>query len=91
LYYSNYQQVQTLAYEGHEMATETISLQTGLQDKGFEEWVGEMVGMKEILRHFANISNSEVNGMRAPFLKPGRNTQYKVSDFQIFIIQKISK
>jgi hypothetical protein len=70
--------VQTLAYEGHEMATETISLQSGLQDKGFEEWVGEMVGMKEIVRHFANVSNNEVNGMRAPFLKPGRNTQYKV-------------
>ncbi|CAD7090070.1 unnamed protein product [Hermetia illucens] len=55
--YSNYQQIQTLAFEGHEIATETISLQTGLQDKGYED---------------------EVVGMRAPFLKPGRNTQYKV-------------
>lgn len=54
------------------------SLQMGLQDKGYEEWVGEMIGMREILRHFANISKSEVVGMRAPFLKPGRNTQYKV-------------
>jgi hypothetical protein len=53
-------------------------LQQGLQDKGYEEWVGEMIGMREILRHFANVSNSEINGMRAPFLKPGRNTQYKV-------------
>lgn len=60
------------------MAVETISLQQGLQDKGYEEWVGEMIGMREILRQFSNISNSEVNGMRAPFLKPGRNTQYKV-------------
>lgn len=76
--YSNYQQIQSLAYEGHEIATETISLQNGLQDKGYEEWVGEMIGMREILRHFANVSVSEVVGMRAPFLKPGRNTQYKV-------------
>lgn len=53
-------------------------LQQGLQDKGYEEWVGEMVGMREILKHFSNISKSEVVGMRAPFLKPGRNTQYKV-------------
>lgn len=53
-------------------------LQQGLQDKGYEEWVGEMVGMREILNHFSNISKSEVVGMRAPFLKPGRNTQYKV-------------
>lgn len=75
---SNYQQIQTLAYEQHEMATETISLQQGLQDKGYEEWVGEMIGMREILRHFSNVSTNDVVGMRAPYLKPGRNTQYKV-------------
>lgn len=61
------------------MATETISLQQGLQDKGYEEWVSEMIGMREILRHFANVSSNDVVGMRAPYLKPGRNTQYKVS------------
>lgn len=38
-----------------------------------------MIGMREILRHFANVSVNDVVGMRAPFLKPGRNTQYKVS------------
>lgn len=80
---SNYQQIQTLAYEQHEMATETISLQQGLQDKGYEEWVGEMIGMREILRHFANVSTNDVVGMRAPYLKPGRNTQYKV--IEVFI------
>lgn len=67
------------------MAVESISSQGQLEDKGFEEWVGEMVGMREILRHFANISTSEVNGMRAPFLKPGRNTQYKVAEDFSFI------
>lgn len=76
--YSNYNMIQTLSNSGHEIAIEGISLQMGLQDKGYEEWVGEMIGMREILKHFANISNNEVNGMRAPFLKPGRNTQYKV-------------
>lgn len=60
------------------MATETISLQQGLQDKGYEEWVSEMIGMREILRHFANVSGNDVVGMRAPYLKPGRNAQYKV-------------
>lgn len=78
MFRSNYQQIQNLSHAGNEIAVETISLQQGLQDKGYEEWVGEMIGMREILRHFSNISNSEVNGMRAPFLKPGRNTQYKV-------------
>lgn len=76
---SNYQQIQSLAHNQHEIATETISLQQGLQDKGYEEWVGEMIGMREILRHFSNVSTSDVVGMRAPYLKPGRNTQYKVS------------
>lgn len=79
LFRSNYHQVQSLAYDQHEMATETISLQQGLQDKGYEEWVGEMIGMREILRQFANVSANDVVGMRAPYLKPGRNTQYKVS------------
>ncbi|KAG8231417.1 hypothetical protein J437_LFUL012427, partial [Ladona fulva] len=76
--YSNYHMVQQLAHESHEIATETISLQRGLEDKGYEEWVGEMIGMREILHHFANVSRSDVVGMRAPYLKPGRNTQYEV-------------
>lgn len=38
-----------------------------------------MIGMREILFHFANVSSNAVVGMRAPFLKPGRNTQYSVS------------
>lgn len=75
---SNYQQIQSLAHDQHEIGTETISMQQGLQDKGYEEWVGEMIGMRDILRHFANVSSNDVVGMRAPYLKPGRNAQYKV-------------
>lgn len=82
---SNYQQIQSLAFDQHEIATETISLQQGLQDKGYEEWVGEMIGMREILRHFANVSTNDVVGMRAPYLKPGRNAQYKVRIFSYTI------
>ncbi|KAG7306036.1 hypothetical protein JYU34_008607 [Plutella xylostella] len=76
--YSNYAMVQALAHDGHEIATGTISMQQGLQDKGYEEWAGEMIGMREVLRRFANVSRAEVVGARAPFLKPGRNTQFKV-------------
>lgn len=61
-----------------QIATGTVSQQQGLQDKGYEEWAGEMIGMREILGKFANVSRSEIVGARAPFLKPGRNTQYKV-------------
>lgn len=53
-------------------------MQQGLQDKGYEEWAGEMIGMREVLKRFANISRSDIVGARAPFLKPGRNTQFKV-------------
>ena len=42
-----------------------------------------MVGMREILGKFANISGEEVIGMRAPFLKPGRNAQYEVRKLRI--------
>lgn len=89
--YSNYNMVQQLSHEGHEIATETISLQHDLQDKGYEEWVGEMIGMREILRHFANISKNDIVGMRAPFLKPGRNAQYEVlEDFGYIYDSSIS-
>lgn len=73
------------------MATETISMQQGLQDKGYEEWVGEMIGMREILRQFSNVSTNDVVGMRAPYLKPGRNTQYKVMFVKLlcFVYDKI--
>ncbi|KAK6640152.1 hypothetical protein RUM44_011838 [Polyplax serrata] len=89
--YSNYNMVQQLAHDGHEIATETISLQRDLQDKGYEEWVGEMIGMREILRHFANIPKQDIVGMRAPFLKPGRNAQYEVlEDFGYIYDSSIS-
>lgn len=58
-----------------------FSLQKGLHDKGYEEWVAEMIGMREILVNFANLTKGDIVGMRAPFLKPGRNTQYEVSIF----------
>lgn len=47
--------------------------------------------MREILRHFANISKNDIVGMRAPFLKPGRNAQYEVlEDFGYIYDSSIS-
>ncbi|XP_065337290.1 chitin deacetylase 1 [Cloeon dipterum] len=89
--YSNYHMIQELASQSHEIATETISLQNDLENKGYEEWVGEMIGQREILRHFANVSRSDIVGMRAPFLKPGRNAQYEVlEDFGYIYDSSIS-
>jgi hypothetical protein len=37
-----------------------------------------MVSMRQILKHWASVDQNEVIGMRAPHLKPGRNTQFEV-------------
>ncbi|KAL5245054.1 hypothetical protein ACI65C_012464 [Semiaphis heraclei] len=83
--YCDYNMVQEVAHRGHEIAVETVSLQKGLHDKGYEEWVAEMIGMREILVNFANLTKSDIVGMRAPFLKPGRNTQYEVIEDYGFV------
>lgn len=76
--YSNYEQIQRLHYEGHELAVETISVAKGLESASYETWAQEMIGMKEILNKFSNITGEDIIGMRAPYLKPGRNAQYEV-------------
>jgi len=76
--YSDYEQIQRLHYEGHELATETITTQKGLQREGYDTWAQEMVGIREILGKFANISSEDIIGMRAPYLTPGKNAQYEV-------------
>lgn len=60
-------------------------LQKGLEDKPYDDWVDEMIGMREILKTFSNIAEKDVVGMRAPYLKPGRNTQFKVMEDYGFI------
>lgn len=77
--YADYQSVQRLHYEGHEIAVETISTAKGLESESYEKWAQEMIGMKEILGKFANITGEDIIGMRAPYLKPGRNAQYEVN------------
>jgi len=76
--YSDYQQIQSLHYDGHEIGVETITVEKGLETRSYETWAQEMLGMKEILLKFANISGEDIIGMRAPYLKPGRNAQYEV-------------
>ncbi|KOB67393.1 Chitin deacetylase 4 [Operophtera brumata] len=53
-----------------QIATGTVSQQQGLQDKGYEEWAGEMIGMREILKKFANVSRAEIFGGRATATDP---------------------
>ncbi|XP_057377397.1 LOW QUALITY PROTEIN: chitin deacetylase 1-like [Daphnia carinata] len=76
--FSNYQNIQQLHHEGHEIATYSISHRKNFDTLGYDEWVQEQIGMREILQNFANISKHDIFGMRSPHLKPGYNTQYEV-------------
>ncbi|KAJ8936773.1 hypothetical protein NQ318_008989 [Aromia moschata] len=71
--YSNYHMIQELASEGHEIATETISLQNGLEDKGYEEWVGEMV-----LEEFGYIYDSSIGVPALPIPVWPYTLDYKI-------------
>jgi len=55
-----------------------FSHRKNLETLGYEDWVQEQIGMREILKNFANISKDDIFGMRAPHLKPGKNAQYEV-------------
>ncbi|GFX44483.1 chitin-binding type-2 domain-containing protein [Trichonephila clavipes] len=79
--YTSYYYVQKLYGQGHEIAAQTI---TNRQPEDFwpkassDEWVEEVIGMKEILHVFSNVSREDVAGMRAPFLKAGGNKMLEV-------------
>ncbi|GIY16962.1 chitin-binding type-2 domain-containing protein [Caerostris extrusa] len=74
--YTSYYYVQKLYGQGHEIAAQSI---TNREPEDYwsiasnEEWVEEVIGVKEILHNFANVSREDILGMRAPFLKPGGN------------------
>jgi len=38
-----------------------------------DDWIEEVIGMKEILHTFSNASREDLLGVRAPFLRPGGN------------------
>ncbi|CAG0887318.1 unnamed protein product [Darwinula stevensoni] len=82
--YSNYHMIQDLYAQGHEIALHTVTHSTGLENENYETWTNEMIGMRDILRRFANVSVEDLLGMRAPFIMPGRNAQYEVlRDFKL--------
>ncbi|XP_037086439.1 chitin deacetylase 1-like [Pollicipes pollicipes] len=73
--YTNYQMVQDLYHKGHEIALNSITSR-GLAGESYDAWVQEMVGMRSMLGNWANVSEFDIFGMRAPRLKPGDNRQF---------------
>ncbi|KAG8194402.1 hypothetical protein JTE90_011014 [Oedothorax gibbosus] len=79
--YTSYYYVQKLYGQGHEIAAETITMREPedyWSSASTDEWLEEVIGMKEILHTFANVSREDITGMRAPFLKPGGNNMMSV-------------
>ena len=49
--YSNYNMIQQLYFDGHEIATYSVSHRRNLEEMGYEEWVKEQIGMREMLKY----------------------------------------
>ncbi|XP_022237348.1 uncharacterized protein LOC106477788 [Limulus polyphemus] len=74
--YSSYFYPQKFYSEGHELGVHSISHrlpEDWWSKASYENWTEEMVGQREILIKFANVSRDSVLGSRSPFLKPGGN------------------
>ncbi|OQV16217.1 hypothetical protein BV898_09701 [Hypsibius exemplaris] len=77
--YTNYQYVEKMWKDGHEIASHSITHrqpEKWWSNATKEEYTAEFEGERSILSQFANIPMSEVKGMRVPFLRPGWNAQY---------------
>lgn len=78
--YTNYQLVQKLWNEGHEISIHSIT------HRGPEEWwsknatvedyFDEFVGQANIINRFGNVRMEELRGLRVPFLRVGWNRQF---------------
>ncbi|KAG8196758.1 hypothetical protein JTE90_014491 [Oedothorax gibbosus] len=72
--YTSHFHLQKFYADGHEVAVHSISNRYPEEwwaTASYNEYAEEMVGQREIIHKFANISREELLGMRAPFLHPG--------------------
>ena len=46
-----------------------------------KDWLAEMAGARLIIERFANITDGSVIGVRAPYLRVGKNNQFQVTNF----------
>jgi len=86
--YTNYSAVQELHRRGNEIGVFSI---TNLDqpnywsDGSYDDWLGEMAGARLIVERFANITDGNVIGVRAPYLRVGGNTQFEMMEDQFFV------
>ena len=79
--YTQYNKVQTLYHDRHEIADHSISHREPIswwKSANYSELDAEIAGQREILRKWGNVKLEDVRGYRAPFLQIGGNTEFKV-------------
>ncbi|XP_013100178.2 chitin deacetylase 1 [Stomoxys calcitrans] len=78
--YTNYQYIQKLWNDGHEIAVHSVTHRGPemwwSHNATIEDWFDEMVGQANILNRFASVRMEEIRGMRVPFLRVGWNRQF---------------
>jgi len=85
--YTNYSAVQELHRKGHEIGVFSVTNSDVPEywEKGdYDTWLLEMAGNRQIIEQFANIDDGSVIGVRAPYLKVGGNTQFKMMNDSYF-------
>ena len=75
--YTDYALLQTLAAEGHEMASHSITHRTELDTwwhgGSVEDMTGEIVGMRDMMQTWGGLPRDSVKGWRTPFLATSEN------------------
>jgi len=86
--YTNYSAVQELHRKGHEIGVFSITNKDSPRywsQGSYDDWLGEMAGARLITERFANITDSTIIGVRAPYLRVGGNTQFEMMSDQFFV------
>ncbi|CAD5228810.1 unnamed protein product [Bursaphelenchus okinawaensis] len=82
--WTNYNQVEQLADNGHELASNSITHRL-LTFSNYTGWLIEMDGQRKMLARYANVDESQIIGMRAPQLGLGGDLQYKMAQQSGFV------
>ncbi|XP_026738148.1 uncharacterized protein LOC113501263 isoform X2 [Trichoplusia ni] len=86
--YSNYAAIQELHRKGQEISVLSITHKDDPNywtSGSYDDWLAEVAGARLIVERFANITDSSVIGVRAPYLRVGGDEQFKMMADQYFV------
>jgi len=86
--YTNYSAVTELHRKGHEVGVFSVSSSDEPDywaNADYDTWLLEMAGDRQIIEKFAGIKDEPVVGVRAPYLRVGGDTQFKMMNDTYFI------